>query len=33
MARDDCMNKEIYDFTMELNVAIGETLPPMNLQI
>ena len=33
MARDDSMEEEDYDFTMELDVAIGETLPPMNLQI
>jgi hypothetical protein len=33
MARDGYMDKENYDFTMELDVAIGETLPPMNLQI
>ncbi len=33
MARDDYMDKENYDFKMELDVAIGETLPPMNLQI
>jgi hypothetical protein len=31
MARDDSMEEEDYDFTMELDVAIGETLPPMNL--
>jgi hypothetical protein len=33
MARDDYMDEENYDFTMELNEAIGETLPPMNLRI
>jgi hypothetical protein len=33
MARDDYMDKENYDFTMELDVAIRESLPPMNLQI
>jgi hypothetical protein len=33
MARDDCMDKENYDFTMELHVAIRETLPLMNLRI
>ncbi len=31
MARDDYMDEENYDFTMELDVAIGETLLPMNL--
>ncbi len=31
MARDDYMDKENYDFTMELDVAIRETLPLMNL--
>jgi hypothetical protein len=33
MARDEYMDKENYDFTMELDLAIGETLPPMNLRI
>ncbi len=33
MARDDYMDKENYDFTMEFNVAVGETLPPLNLRI
>jgi hypothetical protein len=33
MARDDYMDEENSDFTMELDVAIGETLSPMNLQI
>ena len=33
MARDNSMEEEDYDFTMELDVAIRETLPPMNLQI
>jgi hypothetical protein len=33
MARDDFMEEENYDFTMELDVAVGETLPPMNLRI
>jgi hypothetical protein len=31
MAREDYMDEEDYDFTIEIDVAIGETLPPMNL--
>jgi hypothetical protein len=32
-ARDDNMNLEDYDFSMDIDVDIGRTLPTMNLQV